>query len=409
MQTSIWSSGFHCHSLSLASVKSRLVLPFWYRLTRVVPDKGPLNGRMCVCVCVCVCLTYLLARTIKSLRRRAGSMRRMPASQHACPSGDLLAVLSRRRRSPAGQAPLIFVHADRPTSGGGHYTGGLAAATQWSLVTHAHTDPQRQPKTQQQKIHIYPYTRLTALCPGLPGRAGTRKAKLIWILLKQETVSGSGISWAICKSAPRSRQITTPASHHSVFLQAGCPSCRPANSDKALKAKSRKSNNNNNNNNNRNEMTDLLRYLANMAQRCQLRDDFGQCKNESATRVSTAADILRVLIAGRSSRFLSRRHQLRASAGRRAAWRRRGQRRSLARVGMATPVGLASIDGSSPPRALFTSLYGVSVDTEYYRLFLLFTEVACCDCDIWCSCTRCTGMKTSTAATKTQPRATKAS
>ena len=28
---------------SLASVKSRLVLPFWYRLTRVVPDKGPLN------------------------------------------------------------------------------------------------------------------------------------------------------------------------------------------------------------------------------------------------------------------------------------------------------------------------------------------------------------------------------
>jgi len=32
------------HSLSLASVKSRLVLPLWYRLTWVVPDKGPLNG-----------------------------------------------------------------------------------------------------------------------------------------------------------------------------------------------------------------------------------------------------------------------------------------------------------------------------------------------------------------------------
>ena len=30
-------------------------------------------------------------------------------------------------------------------------------------------------------------------------------------------MSGSGISWAICKSAPRSRQITTPATHHSVF------------------------------------------------------------------------------------------------------------------------------------------------------------------------------------------------
>ena len=30
----------HCHSLSLASVKSRLVLPFWYRLTQVVLNKG---------------------------------------------------------------------------------------------------------------------------------------------------------------------------------------------------------------------------------------------------------------------------------------------------------------------------------------------------------------------------------
>ena len=30
------------------SVKSRLVLSFWYRLTRVVLEKGPLNG--CVCL-----------------------------------------------------------------------------------------------------------------------------------------------------------------------------------------------------------------------------------------------------------------------------------------------------------------------------------------------------------------------
>ena len=33
-----------------------------------------------------------------------------------------------------------------------------------------------------------------------------QKGKPIWILLKQETVSGSGISWAMCKSAPRPRQ-----------------------------------------------------------------------------------------------------------------------------------------------------------------------------------------------------------
>ena len=47
VQTCIPSSWCHCHSLSLASVKSRLVLPFWYRLTQIVPDKGPWNG--CVC------------------------------------------------------------------------------------------------------------------------------------------------------------------------------------------------------------------------------------------------------------------------------------------------------------------------------------------------------------------------
>jgi len=47
VQTCIWNSWRHCHSLSLASVKSGLVLPFCYRLTWVVPDKGPLNG--CVC------------------------------------------------------------------------------------------------------------------------------------------------------------------------------------------------------------------------------------------------------------------------------------------------------------------------------------------------------------------------
>ena len=42
-QICIWPSWCHCHSLSVAPIKSRLVLPFWYRLTWVVPDKGLLN------------------------------------------------------------------------------------------------------------------------------------------------------------------------------------------------------------------------------------------------------------------------------------------------------------------------------------------------------------------------------
>jgi len=78
--------------------------------------------------------------------------------------------------------------------------------------------------------HTHIHTRLTALCLGLPRWAGTRKVNPI--LLEQETVSGSGISWAICKSAPRSRQITTPAPHYSSFLQTGYPSCHPTNSVK---------------------------------------------------------------------------------------------------------------------------------------------------------------------------------
>jgi len=40
---------------SLASFKSRLILLFWYRLTRVVLDKGPLNARVRACVRVCDC------------------------------------------------------------------------------------------------------------------------------------------------------------------------------------------------------------------------------------------------------------------------------------------------------------------------------------------------------------------
>ena len=52
-----------------------------------------------------------------------------------------------------------------------------------------------------------------------------QKGKLIWILQKQETVSSSGISWAICRSAPRSRQITMPVPHHSVFYR---PDALPA-------------------------------------------------------------------------------------------------------------------------------------------------------------------------------------
>ena len=39
---------------------------------------------------------------------------------------------------------------------------------------------------------------------------------------------GSGISWAVCKSAPCSRQITKPPPHHSVFYRSDAlPAAQP--------------------------------------------------------------------------------------------------------------------------------------------------------------------------------------
>ena len=73
-----------------------------------------------------------------------------------------------------------------------------------------------------------------------------QKGKTNLDLLEQETMSGSGISWAICKSAPCHRKITTPAPHSIVtyyryspllsFLQAECSSCHSTSSVNALKA-----------------------------------------------------------------------------------------------------------------------------------------------------------------------------
>ena len=51
MQICILPSWCHCYSLSLAPVKSRLVLHFWYRFTQVVLEKRPLNGYSCSSSC----------------------------------------------------------------------------------------------------------------------------------------------------------------------------------------------------------------------------------------------------------------------------------------------------------------------------------------------------------------------
>jgi len=59
-------------TLSLAAVKSRLVLPLWCRLTRVVSERGPLNG--CVCVGEVQCGAVRLPGTTESLSVARGGI-----------------------------------------------------------------------------------------------------------------------------------------------------------------------------------------------------------------------------------------------------------------------------------------------------------------------------------------------
>ena len=50
----------------VASVKSKMVLPFWYQLIWRVPNKGPLNVCVCVCVCACVRVCVHVLSTIQT-------------------------------------------------------------------------------------------------------------------------------------------------------------------------------------------------------------------------------------------------------------------------------------------------------------------------------------------------------
>ena len=96
------------------------------------------------------------------------------------------------------------------------------------------TDSEHWSHDWNNSVHYWSntYTRLTALCPGLPRWAGTRKVK------------PSGFHWSkrqwhqlgrmqVCTSLQTDNHASTP---QLSFLQAGCPSCSPTNSVKALKA-----------------------------------------------------------------------------------------------------------------------------------------------------------------------------
>jgi len=92
------------------------------------------------------------------------------------------------------------------------------------LHTHTHTHT------------THTHTHLTALCPGLPRWAGTRKVKTNLDFKEardSEWQSHQLGHMQVCTSLQTDNHASTPP---LIFLQAGCPSCRPTNSVKALKA-----------------------------------------------------------------------------------------------------------------------------------------------------------------------------
>ena len=72
--------------------------------------------------------------------------------------------------------------------------------------------------------------------PGQPSWAGNR-VSLFWILweLRMMEVVVTTAAFKTCKAPVKS---SPPTNQHPTFLQAGCPSCHPTNSVKALKGKS---------------------------------------------------------------------------------------------------------------------------------------------------------------------------
>jgi len=143
---------------------------------------------------------YRNGRTDRRQRQRGGPVAGAAASVGGDDAGARDATRRRRR-----------VARDRASA-----TYSRRRAPQLRLASRVHS----------RHVHIYTHTHPFNGPLSMTTRVSRyQKGKPIRILLKQETVSGSGIRWAICKSASRSRQTTTPAPHHSAFYR---PDALPA-------------------------------------------------------------------------------------------------------------------------------------------------------------------------------------
>ena len=81
------------------------------------------------------------------------------------------------------------------------------------------------------------HNRFTALFPGPPWWAGARR-ELLDFMAPGEINRGRHTDTLTIRLCATPSRLTSAHLHHRPFLQAGCPSCRPTNSVKALKATS---------------------------------------------------------------------------------------------------------------------------------------------------------------------------
>ena len=82
-------------------------------------------------------------------------------------------------------------------------------------------------------INVTLYLCFNGHFPGGPDLPGSRVSPF-WIGAKDDWDGGSNRIYMMCKAQVNS---SPPAKQHPAFLQARCPSCRPANSVKSLKGK----------------------------------------------------------------------------------------------------------------------------------------------------------------------------
>jgi len=197
---------------SLAEGRSKLwrqpqTLAFWLRTEQTPVDR---DGR--------AELHTLRARrpaALRGVRLPAGPQQHLQAVDQATASTIQLGPLCDR-------GPHWRTHRIRRDP----HAGDLSVGRQLKVVAHRSVPPgMRRHVCSATHTHPFngPFSRTIRW-------AGTRKVKPIWILLKQDTVSGSGISWAImqvCTSLQTDYHASTPPLN---FLQAGCPSCRPTKS-----------------------------------------------------------------------------------------------------------------------------------------------------------------------------------